>query len=70
MKAYYYYQPLNTNENAWNPQQLEYQFECSAPTTSEVKTIKAEEYYQGHLDWPAFDIDRANLGWFYQTKQI
>ncbi len=52
----FYYQPLITKDEAWLPQQLEYQFEASATGASELKTIQAEEYYQGHLDWPAFDI--------------
>ena len=51
-----YYQPENTNDDAWLPQQLEYQFTCSALAGHEIKALKAEEYYQGHLDWPAFDI--------------
>jgi hypothetical protein len=52
----FYYQPLITKDEAWLPQQLEYQFEASATGGQELKTLKAEQYYQGHLDWPAFDI--------------
>lgn len=50
------YQP-RANENAWLPDRLEYQFNCSAPETSGEKVLTAEEYYHGHLDWYNFDID-------------
>jgi hypothetical protein len=53
-----FYQPEDENNNAWIPDQLEYQFECKAASSSEDKQLKAEEYYQGHLDWYAFDIER------------
>jgi hypothetical protein len=51
-----YYQPLDEQNNAWVPEKLEYQFECKSGSTEETKTLRAEEYYQGHLDWYAFDI--------------
>lgn len=50
-----YYQP--SSPDAWNPNRLEYQFACSAPTNVGEKVYAAEEYYQGHLDWYNFDID-------------
>ena len=55
-----FYQPNDENNNAWLPDQLEYQFECVASSTSENKELKAKEYYHGHLDWYAFDIERKN----------
>ena len=59
-----YYQPFDEKNNAWLPEKLEYQFECSAPEKTAEKVITAEEYYQGHLDWYAFDINnrKPSLG--------
>ena len=51
-----YYQPEEENNNAWLPDRLEYQFECSATAGKEKKLLQADEYYQGSLDWYAFDI--------------
>ncbi len=51
-----YYQPADENNNAWLPEKLEYQFECSSTAGSTEKELKAEEYYQGHPDWYVFDI--------------
>jgi hypothetical protein len=53
-----FYQPENEINNAWIPDQLEYQFECKAVSSTEDKQLKAEEYYHGHLDWYAFDIEK------------
>lgn len=52
-----YYQPIDEKNNAWLPEKLEYQFACSVPENSTEKVLIAEEYYHGHLDWYAFDID-------------
>ena len=51
-----YYQPTEEKNNAWLPEQLEYQFDCAATAENEEKTLHAEEYYHAHLDWYAFDI--------------
>lgn len=51
-----FYQPADPNNDAWKPEQLEYQFAISAPGESEEKVMKADEYYQGHLDWYNVDI--------------
>lgn len=51
-----YYQPDEEVNNAWLPDRLEYQFEGSAVSNTETKTLTAKEYYDGHLDWYAFDI--------------
>jgi hypothetical protein len=53
-----YYQPEDEKNNAWLPERLEYAFECSSTAETEQTLIKAEEYYQGNLDWYAFDISR------------
>ena len=53
-----FYQPSDENNNAWLPDRLEYQFECVADAGSESKSLTADEYYHGHLDWYAFNIER------------
>lgn len=48
-----------SKENSWNAKQLEYQFSCALPERASDNTVLyAEEYYTGHLDWYAFDIDK------------
>jgi len=54
-----YYQPVETEENVWIPEKLEYRFECSSDADGQNKTLKAEEYYQGQLDWYSLDISQA-----------
>lgn len=44
-------------DDAWIPSRLEYRFRCSAPAREGAKTLAAEEYYQGHLDWYGVDFD-------------
>jgi hypothetical protein len=53
----FYYQPKDEKQNAWDPSRLEYNFSCSAPGNDKEKVLVADEYYHGHLDWYAFDID-------------
>jgi hypothetical protein len=53
-----YCQPADEKENAWDPSKLEYKFTCAAPDGTKEKILSAEEYYHGHLDWYAFDIDK------------
>ena len=49
-----------TNE-AWNPQQLEYQFSCAVPEKNAVNSVlTANEYYSGDLDWYAFDVNKKD----------
>jgi hypothetical protein len=52
-----YYQPAPAENDAWIPQQLEYQFACSAPVEGKEKVMVADEYYHGHMDWYNLDID-------------
>jgi hypothetical protein len=52
-----YYQPTADETDAWIPQQLEYQFACSAPLEGGEKVMTADEYYHGHMDWYNLDID-------------
>ncbi|MER0171830.1 MAG: hypothetical protein DU489_14770 [Nitrosomonas sp.] len=59
-----FYQPDQVQNDAWLPQQLEYQFAVSAPQHGAEKIMTAEEYYQGRLDWYNLDVDpaRKSLG--------
>lgn len=43
---------------AWNANQLEYQFKCALPeATGKNTVVAANEYYNGRLDWFAFDVE-------------
>ena len=46
-------------EKAWQPAHLEYQFGVSAPREGGEMVLRAQEYYQGHLDWYSLDVDVA-----------
>lgn len=55
-------QPEN-GQDAWVPEKLEYQFKVSAPAQEGELVLVAREYYSGHLDWYAFDVQGdASLG--------
>jgi hypothetical protein len=58
-----FFQPAGEGD-AWEPQRLEYQFSVAAPNAGGEKILRAEEYYQGHLDWYNLDHDKqaAQLG--------
>jgi hypothetical protein len=47
----FFLQPHEPEQNAWRPENLEYQFSCSAPLGKEERVYEAEEYYTGRLDW-------------------
>jgi hypothetical protein len=63
-----YYQPTDEKNNAWLPEKLEYQFDCIATSANEEKTLKANEYYHGHLDWYAFDIEQKRSDTIGEAK--
>jgi len=45
--------------SAWLPSQLEYQFAVSSPITQQQQqTLTADQYYEGHLDWYSFDLNK------------
>jgi len=48
-------QPADADSDAWIPNKLEYQFGCSAAGGASDVVARAEEYYQGHLDWYALE---------------
>ncbi|MCE7065265.1 hypothetical protein [Dyadobacter sp. CY326] len=57
------YQPdHNSNgKGAWLNEQMEYQFGVAFPETGKPNTVlKAEEYYNGDLEWFSFDAAAAN----------
>lgn len=51
-----YLQPQQEQNTAWNASRLEYSFEATATSGTETKTVAAEEYYNGHLDWYNFSV--------------
>jgi hypothetical protein len=55
-----FYQPAADAGTAWLPERLEYGFATSAPRSGAEKLLVADEYYQGHLDWYAFDVPPAD----------
>jgi hypothetical protein len=61
-KAWYnrvYSQPATNADSYWVQPHLEYQFACSAPkSTTQHTVLTATEYYQGHLDWHSFDLQK------------
>lgn len=51
-----YSQPASAADSAWHSQQLDYQFAIGAPDVNNSQVVlRASQYYQGHLDWYAFD---------------
>jgi hypothetical protein len=53
-------QPPPSGDDAWNPQQLEYQFGASAPLPGGAeKVYVADQYWQGRLDWFSLDVDAS-----------
>jgi hypothetical protein len=57
-----FYQPREPANNAWLPDRLEYAFATSAPKGGGEKSLVADEYFHGHLDWYNFDIDPSGEG--------
>ncbi len=57
-------QPEADADKAWLPSRFEYQFGCSAPNGAHELVMRAEEYYQGYLDWYALERrpDELQLG--------
>ena len=53
-----YFQPSSPTNSAWHPQQLDYQFAIAAPDVTGTQIVlRASQYFQGRLDWYAFDED-------------
>jgi hypothetical protein len=55
-------EPEVTN-GSWSPERMEYAFSIAARLGEGEHTLTAQEYYGGHLDWYAFDVNpEVNLG--------
>lgn len=55
-------QPAANEDHAWQPSRLEYQFACSATAIDNTEiAMRADEYYQGHLDWYALERSTQEL---------
>ncbi len=55
-----YTQPESKEKDSWLPDRLEYKFECSDQGSDKDNVLTAEEYYSGHLDWYAFNLNPEN----------
>jgi hypothetical protein len=58
--------PGGQPNTAWEPSQLEYQFQLGSPVSAapagavgSQKILSATQFYGGHLDWYSFDVDTA-----------
>ncbi|GAB4488521.1 MAG: hypothetical protein OHK0019_05010 [Saprospiraceae bacterium] len=55
-----YFQAKPEEGDAWQPERLEYQFDCAVPDgKGGEKVLNAEEYYHERLDWYNFDWDKS-----------
>lgn len=53
--------PQNQNTDCWHPEKLEYAFASNVTEANGGKTkLSAQEYYNGHLDWFSFDVEKPN----------
>lgn len=46
-------------ESAWFSDRLEYKMACVTENGPNKNTLKAEEYYHGHLDWHSFNLETS-----------
>ena len=57
-----YSQPVGAFDSCWLPSQLEYQFAVASPQAQgHQKTLVADQYSGGHLDWYSFDLNLTRL---------
>ncbi len=55
-------EPEATNAS-WSPERMEYAFSVGARFSDGERVLTADEYFEGHLDWSAFDVNtRASIG--------
>jgi hypothetical protein len=53
----------DTANPSWLPERMEYAFSVSARFPDGERALTAQEYFEGHLDWYAFDVDaKLKLG--------
>jgi hypothetical protein len=53
------YSQSGETSSAWLSERLEYRFAIASPSMQQ-KTLTADQYYQGHLDWYSFDLDNEH----------
>lgn len=52
-----------TANPSWLPERMEYAFSVSGRFNDGERALTAQEYFEGHLDWYAFDVDpKLKLG--------
>ena len=51
-----YSQPETDADSSWIPPHLEYSFALSVPRDEAARTLVADEYHGGSLDWFSFDV--------------
>jgi hypothetical protein len=54
-----YNQPERIEDSAWQPARLEYQFALASAAGEGQKTLVADQYFEGHLDWYSVDFDSS-----------
>ncbi len=54
-----YNQPERSEDSAWLPARLEYQFAVASADGADQKTLVADQYFEGHLDWYSVDLDSS-----------
>jgi hypothetical protein len=54
-----YQQPKSDTDSSWLPNRLEYSFALAAPKGDAARTLVADEYHGGALDWYSFDVAAA-----------
>ena len=59
--------PRTPQESSWRPRQLEYSLELSVPSRGGARTLVADEYHGGRLDWFNFDMAESPDAAFPET---
>ena len=49
----------DTKNSAWLPERMEYGFSVATEFSDGERVLTAQEYYEGHLDWYAFDANHG-----------
>lgn len=56
---------------SWSAERMEYSLSVAARFSDAEKVLTAQEYFEGHLDWHAFDFnERVSLGAPVDVKQV
>jgi len=58
-----YNQPPSEQQDAWQPERLEYRFSTKWEDTGQAELeLGAQEYHEGHLDWYSFQLQSSGGG--------